>query len=92
MAEQKLLKLTISRVDGAVFSGDVVSVSVPGVLGDMQILAQHEALISPLKKGSVSYEQTDGSTRSITIDSGTIEISNTKKSVIYLLEGYPFFR
>lgn len=82
MAEQKLLKLTISRVDGPVFAGDVVAVSVPGVLGDMQILAHHEALISPLKKGTVSYIKPDSSTETITIDSGTLEISNNHATIL----------
>ncbi len=82
MAEHKLLKLIISRVNGPVFSGDVVSVSVPGVVGDMQILAHHEALISPLKKGAVSFLKADGSTETIAIDSGTLEISNNQATVL----------
>lgn len=82
MAEQKLLKLIISRVDGPVFSGDVVSVSVPGILGDMQILAHHEALISPLNKGTVSYERTEGSKETVAIESGTLEISNNQATIL----------
>ncbi len=78
----KLLKLTISRVDGPVFAGDVISVSLPGVMGDMQILAHHEALISPLKKGTVSYERADGSTETVPIDSGTLEISNNHATIL----------
>ncbi len=82
MAEQKLLKLTISRVDGPVFDGDVVSVSVPGVSGDMQILAQHEALISPLKKGTVTIVKADNKEESHLIDSGTLEISNNHATIL----------
>ena len=82
MAEQKLLKLTISRVDGPVFDGDVISVYVPGVAGDMQILAGHEALISPLKKGTVTILKADNREESHLIDSGTLEISNNHATIL----------
>lgn len=82
MAEQKYLKLTISRVDGSVFDGEVVSVSVPGVAGDMQILAQHESLISPLKKGTVTILKSDDKEESHIIDGGTLEISNNHATIL----------
>ena len=36
------LKLTIASVAQAVFDDDAISVTVPGVVGEMQILANHE--------------------------------------------------
>ncbi len=82
MAEQKLLKLTISRVDGPVFDGEVKAVSVPGEAGHMQILAHHTALISPLKKGTVTIHKSDGKEESHLIDSGTLEISNNHATIL----------
>lgn len=82
MAEQKLLKLTLSRVDGPIFDGEVSAVSVPGVQGDMQILANHTALISPLQKGTVTIHKTDGSKESHLIEGGTLEISNNHATVL----------
>ena len=82
MAKQQLLKLTISRVDGPVYDGEVVSVAVPGAQGDMQLLAHHVALISPLKKGSISLEKTDGETETYEIESGTLEISNNHATIL----------
>jgi F-type H+-transporting ATPase subunit epsilon len=82
MAEQKLLKLTISRVDGPVFDGDVISVSVPGVAGDMQLLAGHEALISPLKSGTISIERSDKTLESFDLDSGTLEVSQNHATIL----------
>jgi len=82
MAEKKLLQLTISRVDGPVFDGEVIAVSVPGAEGDMQILANHSALISPLKKGKVTINKADGKNESHIIDSGTLEISNNHATVL----------
>ena len=82
MAEQNLLKLTISRVDGPVFDGDVIAVSVPGVDGDMQILAHHSALISPLKEGILVIEKSDSSEETFVIKSGTLEISNNHATIL----------
>jgi F-type H+-transporting ATPase subunit epsilon len=82
MAEQKLLKLTISRVDGPVFNGEVKAVSVPGEMGDMQILANHAALISPLKKGIITIYENDDTEEPYSIDSGTLEISNNHATIL----------
>lgn len=82
MAEHKLLKLTISKVDGPVFDGEVISVTVPGIAGELTILAQHTALISPLKKGIVTYRQSENSSETIEIGSGTLEISQNHATIL----------
>lgn len=82
MAEQRLLKLTIARVDGPVFDGDVVSVSVPGVAGDMQLLASHEALISPLKAGIIKIEKESGEVESFELKAGTLEVSANHATIL----------
>lgn len=82
MAEQKLLNLIISRVDGPVFDGEVVSVTVPGAEGEMTILADHQALISPLQKGVVTIQKTDEIKETHEIESGTLEISNNQAVVL----------
>lgn len=82
MAEQRLLNLTIARVDGPVFDGEVISVAVPGVAGDMELLAGHEALISPLKNGEIRIKMTDGTTKSFPLSAGTLEISNNHATIL----------
>lgn len=81
MAEKKLLKLTVSKVDGPVFDGDVVQVTVPGIAGEMTILAGHEALISPLKAGIITIVTTEDK-QEIEIQTGTLEISNNHATVL----------
>jgi F-type H+-transporting ATPase subunit epsilon len=78
----KLLKLTISRVDEPIFDGEVLSVTLPGIAGEMTILPQHTALISPLKKGIVSYKKVDGEVERLQIESGTLEISHNHATVL----------
>lgn len=82
MAEQRLLKLTVARVDGAVFDGEVLSVAVPGASGDMEILAGHEALISPLRSGEIRVKKIDGEVVSFPLERGTLEISSNHATIL----------
>lgn len=82
MAEQKLLLLTISRVDAPIFDGEVVSVTVPGIAGEMTILAQHSSLISPLKKGTITLRKQNGDQETFSIESGTLEISQNHATIL----------
>ena len=78
----KLLKLTISRVDAPIFDGEVVFVTLPGIDGEMTILANHSALISPLKKGILTLKKVDSETEKIEIESGTLEISQNHATIL----------
>ena len=79
---QRLLKLTIARVDGPVFDGEVISVAVPGAAGDMELLAGHESLISPLRSGEVRVKKADGDIVAFKFTSGTLEVSNNHTTIL----------
>ncbi len=78
----KLLNLTIARVDGPVFSGDVVSVALPATAGNMELFANHEPLISPLRAGEIRIKKADGEVETVTITSGTLEVSQNHATVL----------
>lgn len=78
----KLLNLTISRVDMPVFDGPVVSVTVPGLAGEMTILAEHAAIISPLKTGTILIRKEDGEEESISVENGTLELSGNHATIL----------
>ncbi len=82
MSDTKLLNLTIAKVDEPIFSGEAVSVLVPGVMGQMEIMAGHTALISPLKAGTVTVKKTDGKRETYQIESGTLEVANNHATVL----------
>ena len=82
MAEHRLLKLTIARIDGPVFDGKVISVSVPGAAGDMELMAGHESIISPIKSGEVRVKKNDGSIETFTLKAGTLELSNNHATIL----------
>ena len=48
-----MLKLKIVSPEGVAYEGNVESVSVPGYLGQYQILNNHEPIISILESGEV---------------------------------------
>ncbi len=78
----KFLKLTIARVDGPVFDGEVVSVTLPGTEGEMTIMADHEPLVSALKAGSVTVRPAIGETTTYTLQNGTVEVRNNHATVL----------
>ncbi|KXJ99479.1 MAG: ATP synthase epsilon chain [Parcubacteria bacterium OLB19] len=80
--EKKLFKLTVARVDQSIFVGEVVSALLPAVDGPMQLLANHQALISPLKKGVIKIEKEGGVIENIEINNGTLEFSHNNAIVL----------
>jgi F-type H+-transporting ATPase subunit epsilon len=78
----KLLKLTIARVDMPVFDGEVVSVTVPGLSGEMTIMADHAAIITPLKTGTIVARREDGEEESILVTAGTLEVSSNHATIL----------
>ncbi len=78
----KYLKLTIARVDGSVFDGEVISVTVPGTEGEMTIMADHEPLVSALKAGTVTVRPAAGEATTYELENGTIEVRDNHATVL----------
>ena len=47
------MKIVIAKVDEVFFDGEAVSMTVPGIEGEMTVLAEHMPLITTLKQGSI---------------------------------------
>ncbi|MCD5381832.1 MAG: F0F1 ATP synthase subunit epsilon [Candidatus Pacebacteria bacterium] len=78
MSNQELLHVTVTKVDGPVFDGDAISLSVPGTEGDMEILAHHAAIITSLRKGTIKVTKPDGDVETHDLKNGTLEVSNNR--------------
>lgn len=75
--------LTIARVGENLFDGEAISVLVPGADGVFEVLAGHEALVSPLKAGAVRVRTEGGETHSFEIgESGIAEVSNGQATIL----------
>ncbi|MCZ2481937.1 F0F1 ATP synthase subunit epsilon [Aquirufa nivalisilvae] len=66
--------------DRKVFSSEASVVTLPGVNGSFQILNDHAALVSTLKKGLLTADK-----ESFEIEGGVVEVLNNK--VLILAEG-----
>ncbi|MDR0229004.1 MAG: F0F1 ATP synthase subunit epsilon [Flavobacteriaceae bacterium] len=87
------MKLEIVSPEATLFSGEVVSVSVPGIRGEFQMLNNHAPIVSILTKGDVKFTGNNISiaeqfsskfvnvskdTYHLAINAGTIELSDNK--------------
>jgi F-type H+-transporting ATPase subunit epsilon len=75
------LKLEIITPEAKIFEGDVDSVQLPGVEGDMGILPHHEALVTELNAGELVIVQ-KGRTEVLAIGEGFAEITGAGVGVL----------
>ena len=91
------MQLEIVSTEAQLFSGEVLSVTVPGASGSFQILNNHAPIVSTLVEGRVKIQGNinldeankskftqEGDTTYLDIQSGAIELSDNK--VILLTE------
>ena len=74
--------LEIISPDNKLFSGEVISLQVPGSKGSFEILKNHAPIISTLDKGTINIIGEDGKKTSFEIDGGVIEAKKNKIIVL----------
>ena len=75
--------LTIARVGENLFDGEALSATLPGADGTFEVLANHEAFISPLKAGALRVEGADGTPYHFELPGGgIIEVSHNQATVL----------
>lgn len=78
----RTFRLSIASPSQRIFSGEVTEVHALGVSGALQILAGHEALITPLVAGTIAYTPNGGERRTLTVSGGVLEVSNNQCSIL----------
>lgn len=76
------MHLEIIKPDAELYSGDVVSVQVPGANGLFEILNDHMPIVSNLTAGKVRVIDTNNQTEYFEISGGVIEMNNNKITVL----------
>ncbi len=91
-----MMYLEIVSPEATLFSGEVTSVTVPGINGEFQMLKDHAPIVSLLQAGWVKFDgnfeidedyagyfkkSPDGKT-ALEINSGTIELKHNKVIVL----------
>ena len=74
------MTLKIISAEQIEFEGTVEQVTLPGVMGQFQVLKNHAALIAALKDGRMSYV-VDGSTVERDIHGGVADVKDNVVSV-----------
>ncbi len=76
------MKLTISKIDKILFSGEADSVTVPGSDGEMTILAHHMPIITTLKAGTITVKVKDMKPESYVVTSGFLEVGKSETVIL----------
>ena len=76
------MKLTISKIDQILFSGEADSVTVPGAGGVMTILSHHMPLITTLKAGQIVVKTKDTKPEEFSISSGFLETGKNETTIL----------
>ena len=75
-----MLKLRIVSPEQVVYDGDAVSVKVPGILGNFEILQNHAPIISALPVGKVVFTNSEGD-HELDVNGGFVEVQKNKVSL-----------
>jgi F-type H+-transporting ATPase subunit epsilon len=82
----KELFLEVVTPSKTAYSGDIKSVSVPGTLGNFQVLYNHAPILSSMEIGIVKIVDDEGKEFEYSTSGGTIEVLNNK--VLLLAESF----
>lgn len=76
------MKLTISKIDKVLFSGEADSVTVPGASGELTILAHHMPIITTLVAGKITVKHGEEKPEEFMIDSGFLEVGKDETVIL----------
>lgn len=82
MANKKIIKAQVLTPQGSRFSGDVISITVPGASGNFQMLYNHAPIISSLDVGRVDIQKADKSTLTYAVSGGFVEMSDNQVTLL----------
>ena len=74
--------LEIISPDRSLYSGEVLSIRVPGSKGSFEILKNHAPIISTLEKGMINILEENGNRTTFEVEGGVIEAKNNKIIVL----------
>jgi len=78
----KTLNLDIITIDRVIFSGEVISVTAPGTLGEFQVLYNHAPLVSTLEIGRLKMVEPPDEETVFAISGGILEVRDNKIIVL----------
>jgi F-type H+-transporting ATPase subunit epsilon len=78
----KTLILEIITVDKEIFNGEIISVTVPGTIGEFQVLYNHAPLVSTLEIGKIKIVEPQNKESIFAVSGGIIEVRENKVIIL----------
>ena len=75
-------KFELVSPERILFSGEVVSVIIPSVEGEMTVLAGHAPLVATLKAGIVFVQTTESNGKEFFINGGLVEVNQNSTTIL----------
>lgn len=75
-------KFELVSPERILFSGDVVSVIIPSVEGEMTVLAGHAPLVATLKTGILFVQTTGSNGKEFFVNGGLVEVNQASATVL----------
>ncbi|MEC7030413.1 MAG: ATP synthase F1 subunit epsilon [Pseudomonadota bacterium] len=79
----KTFQFRFVALSSVIYEGTIVSVSFPGVSGDVEIYADHAPAMFLLRPGAIKVSLSDGSQRLFCVERGLVQV--LKNSVVALV-------
>ena len=76
-----MLRLKVISPEKILFDGDVESVTVPGILGEFEVLENHAPIISSLNAGKMMFVVPNEGKMEINIAGGFVEVQKNEVSL-----------
>ena len=76
------MEVRVLKIQESLFSGKAVSITAPGITGDLQILSGHEPLITVLKAGVITIRDKEGKDHAFDIEHGYLEVTAEQATVM----------
>ncbi len=76
------MNVRVLKINETVFVGEALSVDVPGITGDMQILPGHESLATVLRIGAIVITDTEKQKHEVEIEHGYLEVTPNQVTII----------
>ncbi|MCL2510989.1 MAG: F0F1 ATP synthase subunit epsilon [Bacteroidales bacterium] len=79
------MNLNIVTPGNALFTGECISVRVPGINGPFEVLDRHAPIISLLRRGRIKVQDTNKAETFFNIESGVVKVN--RNDVVILVNG-----
>ncbi len=76
------MELVVLTPEKQYFSGNIKSITVPGVSGEFEILENHAPLVSAVGEGRVKIIKADGDSLNFEVNRGFLEVINNDLALL----------